>query len=443
MRNFLHYAAYMLERKIVSRLIHWKEHPNHKALLVKGARQVGKTTSIRDFARTHYEHFIEINFEKMPSARHAFDGDLDARTILINLSAMGFGPLVPGKTLIFFDEIQACPAARTAIKFLVEDGRYDYIESGSLLGINYGEVSSFPVGYEHEVQMFPLDFEEFLWASGIGADIISALRESYEQQRPVSSFLHNRIMTCYRQYLVVGGMPEVVTTFLSSSDFSQTLSVQRSIMSGYRNDISKYAGRDKLLAKAVFDAIPGQLSKQNKRFVLAGIEKNTSHRKYGAPTQWLSDAGMAHYCFNMRSFELPFPLNENLRLYKLYMTDTGLLSSMMLRDIQGKVLSGEIDINEGALTENFVACELVCHGHSLNYYDHKSKYELDFILPEDGRITVVEVKSGKEYKRHSSLDIVGRLFNDRIGRRIVLCPGNIERTEDILYLPVYMAMFIS
>ena len=432
----------MLERKICSQLLHWKEHLSHKALLVKGARQVGKTTSIRHFARRHYAHFIEINFEKMPSARRAFDGDLDARTILLNLSAMGFSPLVPGKTLIFFDEIQACPSAHTAIKFLVEDGQYNYIESGSLLGINYGEVSSFPVGYEHEVQMYPLDFEEFLWASGIGTDTVSALRESYGQQRPVPPFLHSQIMTRYRQYLVVGGMPEVVTTFLSATDFSQTLSIQQSIMSGYRNDISKYAGKDKLLAKAVFDAIPAQLSKQDKRFVLAGIEKNASQRKYGTPTQWLSDAGMAHYCFNVRSFELPFPMSENLRLYKLYMTDTGLLSSMMLRGVQGKVLSGEIDINEGALTENFVACELVCHGHSLNYYDHKSKYELDFILTEDNSITIVEVKSGKDYKRHSSLDIVGRLFSERIGRKIVLCPGNIERTEEILYLPVYLAMFI-
>ena len=432
----------MLERKIDSQLLYWKEHLRGKALLVKGARQVGKTTSIRHFARRHYEHFIEINFEKTPSARQAFEGDLDARTVLINLSAMGFSPLVPGKTLIFFDEIQACPNARTAIKFLVEDSQYDYIESGSLLGINYGDVSSFPVGYEHELQMYPLDFEEFLWASGIGAETIEALRESYEEQRQVSSFLHTQIMSRYRQYLIVGGMPEVVTTFLSSDDFSQTLSLQRTIVGGYRNDISKYAGKDKLLAKSVFDAIPGQLSKQDKRFVLASIEKNASQRKYGAPTQWLTDAGLAHYSFNVRSFELPFPMSENLRLYKLYMADTGVLCSMMPRDMQAKVLAGEIDINEGALTENFVACELVSHGHNLNYYDHKSKYELDFILPESDRITIIEVKSGKDYKRHSSLDIVRRLYSDRIVRQIVLCPGNAEQSDGILYLPLYMTMFL-
>lgn len=432
----------MLERKIASQLLHWKEHLSHKALLVKGARQVGKTTSIRHFARSHYEHFIEVNFEKRPTARRAFDGDLDARTILLNLSAMGFSPLVPGKTLIFFDEIQSCPNARTAIKFLVEDGQFDYIESGSLLGLNYADVSSFPVGYEHEVKMFPLDFEEFLWASGIGADAIAVLRECHEGRRPVPAFLHDQVMARYRQYLVVGGMPEVVTAFLSSADFSLTLSHQRAIVGGYRNDISKYAGKDKLLAKSVFDSIPGQLSKQDKRFVLAGIEKNASQRKYGAPTQWLTDAGMALCSFNVRSFELPFPLSESLRLYKLYMVDTGLLCSMMLRGVQARVLAGEVDINEGALTENFVACELASHGNDLYYYDHKSKYELDFLLPEAGRICIVEVKSGKSPKCHASLDIVGRLYAERIGRKVVLCPGNVEQDGGVLYLPIYMAMFL-
>lgn len=432
----------MLKRKIGEKFLYWKEHFRHKALLVNGARQVGKTTSIRHFAQSHYKHLVEINFEKMPTARRAFDADLDARTVLLNLSAMGFGPLVPGQTLIFFDEIQACPNARTAIKFLVEDGQYDYVESGSLLGLSYGEVSSFPVGFEYEVQMFPLDFEEFLWAAGIGGGPISALRASYEERQPVAPFLHSQVMSRYRQYLIVGGMPEVVATFFSSSDFALTLAQQQTIVSGYRNDISKYAGKDKLLAKSVFDAIPGQLSKQDKRFVLADIEKNASQRKYGAPTQWLADAGMAHFSFNVRSFELPFPMSENLRLYKLYMADTGLLSSMMLSGMQADVLAGELDINEGALTENFVACELAGHGHRLNYYDHKSKYELDFLLPAGNHIDIVEVKSGSDFKRHSSLDLVGHLFSERIGRRIVLCPSNVEQADSIAYLPLYMAMFL-
>ena len=433
----------MLKRKIISQLTGWKEESVNKALLIKGARQVGKTTIVRQFARSHYENFIEINFEQMPMAKQAFEGNLDARTILINLSAMGFGPLEPGKTLIFFDEIQSCPKARTAIKFLVEDGQFDYIESGSLLGINYKDVSSYPVGFEHEVDMYPLDFEEFLWACNISEDVVDLLRDCYENHRTVPDFLHQQIMDRYRQYLIVGGMPEVVVTYLDNEDFNKTITNQKDILTGYRNDISKYAGKDKLLVKSVFDAIPGQLSKQDKRFVLAAIEKNASRRKYGAPTQWLVDAGMAYYSFNVGSFELPFPSHENLRLYKIFFVDSGLMCAMMLDNIQGKVLTGDIFVNEGALAENYVAGELTKHGISLNYYDRKSKHELDFVFPEGNKISVIEVKSGKDYMKHTSLDVAQSLFSDRINRRIVMSGNNLKSENGVLYLPFYMSMFIK
>lgn len=433
----------MLKRKIISQLTGWKEESVNKALLIKGARQVGKTTIVRQFARSHYENFIEINFEQMPMAKQAFEGNLDARTILINLSAMGFGPLEPGKTLIFFDEIQSCPKARTAIKFLVEDGQFDYIESGSLLGINYKDVSSYPVGFEHEIDMYPLDFEEFLWACNISEDVVDMLRDCYENHRTVPDFLHQQIMDRYRQYLIVGGMPEVVATYLDNEDFNKTIINQKDILTGYRNDISKYAGKDKLLVKSVFDAIPGQLSKQDKRFVLAAIEKNASRRKYGAPTQWLVDAGMAYYSFNVGSFELPFPSHENLRLYKIFFVDSGLMCAMMLDNIQGKVLTGDIFVNEGALAENYVAGELTKHGISLNYYDRKSKHELDFVFPEGNKISVIEVKSGKDYMKHTSLDVAQSLFSDRINRRIVMSGNNLKSENGVLYLPFYMSMFIK
>ena len=433
----------MLKRKIISQLTGWKEESVNKALLIKGARQVGKTTIVRQFARSHYENFIEINFEQMPMAKQAFEGNLDARTILINLSAMGFGPLEPGKTLIFFDEIQSCPKARTAIKFLVEDGQFDYIESGSLLGINYKDVSSYPVGLEHEIDMYPLDFEEFLWACNISENVVDMLRDCYENHRTVPDFLHQQIMDRYRQYLIVGGMPEVVATYLDNEDFNKTITNQKDILTGYRNDISKYAGKDKLLVKSVFDAIPGQLSKQDKRFVLAAIEKNASRRKYGAPTQWLVDAGMAYYSFNVGSFELPFPSHENLRLYKIFFVDSGLMCAMMLDNIQGKVLTGDIFVNEGALAENYVAGELTKHGISLNYYDRKSKHELDFVFPEGNKISVIEVKSGKDYMKHTSLDVAQSLFSDRINRRIVMSGNNLKSENGVLYLPFYMSMFIK
>lgn len=433
----------MLKRKIINELLYWKRKTTNKALLIKGARQVGKTTIVRQFAKANYKHFIEINFEQMPTAKQAFDGNLDARTILINLSAMGYGPLEPGETLIFFDEIQSCPKARTAIKFLVEDGQYDYIESGSLLGINYKDVSSYSVGFEHELDMYPLDFEEFLWACHIGEDVIGMLEDCYENLRPVPAFLHQQIMERYRQYLIVGGMPEVVATYLANEDFNKTVTNQKDILTGYRNDISKYAGNDKMLVKSVFDAIPGQLSKQDKRFVLAAIEKNASRRKYGAPTQWLVDAGMAYYSFNVGSFELPFPSHENLKLYKLFFVDSGLMCAMMLDKIQVKVLTGDIFVNEGALAENYVAGELAKHGISLNYYDRKSKHELDFVFPEGNKISIIEVKSGKDYKKHSSLDMAQSLFGDRINRRIVMSGNDLEFENGILYLPLYMSMFIK
>lgn len=436
-------CKYMLKRKIINELIEWKEQAAKKALLIKGARQVGKTTVVRQFARTNYKNFVEINFEQMPLAKQAFDGNLDARSILINLSAMGFGPLEPGKTLIFFDEIQSCPKARTAIKFLVEDGQYDYIESGSLLGINYTDVSSYPVGFEHQLEMFPLDFEEFLWACNISDEVVSILKECYENRNGVPDFLHQQMMERYRQYLIVGGMPEVVVTYLANEDFNRTVTTQKDILTGYRNDISKYAGKDKVLVKSVFDAIPGQLSKQDKRFVLASIEKNASQRKYGAPTQWLVDAGMAYYSFNVGSFELPFPSRENLRLYKLFFVDSGLMCAMMLDNIQAKVLSGDIFVNEGALAENYIAGELVKHSVSLNYYDKKSKHELDFVFPEENKISIIEVKSGKDYKKHSSLDMAQTLFADKIYRSIVVSGNNVGFENGILYLPFYMTMFIG
>ncbi len=404
---------------------------------------MGKTTIVRQFAKANYKNFIEVNFEQMPLAKQAFEGNLDARTVLINLSAMGFGPLEPGKTLIFFDEIQSCAKARTAIKFLVEDGQYDYIESGSLLGINYKDVSSYPVGFEHEVDMYPLDFEEFLWACNISEDVVGTLKECYESRRAAPDFLHQRIMERYRQYLLVGGMPEVVATYLANEDFSKTITNQKDILAGYRNDISKYAGKDKLLVKSVFDAIPGQLSKQDKRFVLASIEKNASRRRYGMPTQWLVDAGMAYYSFNVGSFELPFPSHENLRLYKLFFVDTGLMCAEMLDNIQAKVLTGDVFVNEGALAENYVAGELTKHGIPFNYYDRKSKHELDFVFPEDNKISILEVKSGKDYRKHASLDMARRLFEAKINRRMVLSGNNLEFEDGIAYLPFYMSMFIQ
>ena len=432
----------MLKRKVSDDIAKWYQSGCNKALLLTGSRQVGKTTSVRMFAKAHYSHFVEINFVKFPRARQAFDGNLDTKTIVTNLSAMGFGPFVEGETLVFFNEIQECPNARTAIKFLVEEHRYDFIESGSLLGINYKPVTSYPVGYEQELKMYPLDFEEFLWANGVGTDVIDTLRHCYQKEQPVPAFIHDQISKFYRQHLVVGGMPNVVQTFIDNADFGNVLNVQRSILTTYRADITNYAGKDQVLVKRIFDAIPSQLGKQDKRFILASLEKGASMRKYEDPTQWLIDAGIAYYSFNVSDFALPFTATENRRLFKLYMVDTGLLSSLLLKGIQFDVLNGNIGVNEGALTENYIACSLSSKGIPLHYYDKKSRQELDFIIEENNQITIIEVKSGSDYKRHASLDAAIKANPEKIERSIVFSPYNIESQNDVLYLPLYMSQFL-
>ena len=432
----------MLKRKVSDDIAKWYQSGCTKALLLTGSRQVGKTTSVREFAKANYPHFVEINFVKYPRAKQAFDGNLDTKTIVTNLSAMGFGPFVEGKTLVFFDEIQECPNARTAIKFLVEEHRYDFIESGSLLGINYKPVTSYPVGYEQELKMHPLDFEEFLWANGVSTDVIDTLLHCYRKEQPVPPFIHDQMSHFYRQHLVVGGMPNVVQTFIDNADFGNVLNVQRSILTTYRADITNYAGKDQVLVKRIFDAIPSQLGKQDKRFILASLEKGASLRKYEDPTQWLIDAGIAYYSFNTTEFALPFTATENRRLFKLYMVDTGLLSSLLLKGIQFDVLNGNLGVNEGALTENYIACSLSSKGISLHYYDKKSRHELDFIIEENNRITIIEVKSGSDYKRHASLDAALKAFPEKIERAIVFSPYNIERQHDVLYLPLYMSQFL-
>lgn len=427
----------MLKRKIFSELELWKRDFNKKALLLKGARQVGKTTSVREFAKRNYAHFVEINFEKYPTAKHAFDSNLDASTIISQLSIMGFGPFVEHQTLVFFDEIQTCPNARTAIKFLVEDGRFDYIESGSLLGLNYADVSSYPVGFEYGVNMYPMDFEEFIWAKGVSENVIESLKATLRNRQPVSEFMHKQLNRFYREYLIVGGMPEVVYTYLQDVDFAKTLQVQRSIVNSYRDDIAKYAGSEKAKAKLFFDAIPSELSKEKKRFIIADIEQRATAQKYENAAQWLNDAGIVYFSYNTHDLMLPFEQYEKRNMYKVFLLDTGLLCSMWHEPIQWQVLQGDIDINEGALTENYVAAELVKKGYTLHYYDHKSRRELDFLIAKNNKIDIIEVKSGNDYKRHASLDAALQMQDIGIGEAIVFCKFGMEKDGAIQYIPLY------
>ena len=434
----------MLKRKILKELFSWKKNKNKSALLLSGARQVGKTFIVREFAKS-YKRFVEINFEKDPFFKSAFrTGSLSADTIIRNITALSnVGELIQGDTLIFFDEIQSCPEARTAIKFLVEDGRYDYIESGSLLGINYREVSSYPVGFEEKIEMFPLDFEEFLWARNVSEDLINQLRNCFDNILEVDSFIHSQVMKYFREYLVVGGMPAVVSMFVNDSDLTKTLIEQKKIVTSYQYDIAKYAKRPALV-RGMFDAIPEQLNDRSKRFIYSKIDQNGNERKYGDIVDWLFDAGIAYPCYNISALEYPLAFRERHNMFKLYLLDTGLLAFLSKRRIQHELLFGDAGINEGSIMENAIAGMLVKNGIKLNYYDRKSRMEIDFVYEDGNKISLIEVKSGRDYKRHASLDNASLIFGNNINKKIILYTGNIFTDDDsAIYMPFYFGMFIG
>jgi predicted AAA+ superfamily ATPase len=430
-----------LKRSITNELEEWYETPSHKALLVTGARQVGKTFAIREFAREHYESVLEINFAETPSARAIFEGDLDADTLIANLTAFSHVPLERGRSLVFLDEIQECPRARAAIKFLVDDGRFDYIESGSLLGVLFRDVPSLPVGYEQVMRMYPLDLGEFLDACGVQPETLSLLEGCFREGREVPRAVHERVMRLTRIYLAVGGMPAAVDRFVQTSDLAQVLGVQRDILELYRLDVAKYAS-NKPHVRSIFDAIPAELGKANKRFKLRSLAPSARMERYESDFMWLVDAGVTLPCYNVRAPEAPLALNEQRNLFKLYLCDVGLLGATLEIPVQFELVSGDAGVNRGSILENYVAQELASHGYSLRYFD-KSRYgEVDFVLPTRGPALPLEVKSGNDYHRHRALDNVLAVGEWSIDRSYVLCPGNVESTEKITYLPWYMTMFL-
>ena len=285
--------------------------------------------------------------------------------------------LIPGKTLIFFDEIQECPDARTAIKFLVEDGRFDYIESGSLLGVNSGETYSYPVGFEEIHRMFPMDLEEFALANGIPEDVLDHVRSSFEERKPVSSGVHEAMCRLFRLYVLTGGMPAVVQEFVSSHDIQKVVSQQRDILSLYRLDIAKYAGRDKTKVQDIFDSIPSQLDDKNRRFMLASINKAARYARYEDSFVWLRDAGVALPCYNVSAPSIPLRLNEQRTLFKLFMADTGLLCAAGMDGIQFSILNGDLSINMGSILENVFAQIFAANGFKLWYFNKQKYGELD------------------------------------------------------------------
>lgn len=372
----------MLKRKIVDSLNRWKNNKHKKACCILGARQIGKSTSIREFGKQNYQQVIEINFIEDPKATTIFEGKLNERTLLENITAYTQKTIVRQNTLLILDEIQECPNARTAIKFLVEGGTIDIAETGSLLGVRYKEVRSYPVGFEKIINMYPLDFEEFLWAVGVPLETIDVLRTCYEKRMAPTSAIHETMMQLFFSYMIVGGMPEVVQDYINHYDLARVKMLQTDIIQLYRQDISKYAqGNEKIKIKDIFDSIPSQLDQKNRRFKLSKLDKNGRMNRYENAFLWLQEAGVALACLNTKAPVYPLKLNTKRNLFKLYLNDTGLLCSM-LGNIQFELLQGNTSINQGSILENMFAQCFASKNRSLYYYDSKT-IELDFLLEED------------------------------------------------------------
>lgn len=431
----------MLKRKIMGELERWRAGEHRQCLVIKGARQVGKTFIVDQFAARNYECYIKVNFVEQPSLTAAFDGDLDADTILKNMSVrLPRVSVLPGRTLLFLDEIQECPRARAALKFLSGDDRLDVIASGSLLGIQYKQVPSFPVGYTEQLQMYSLDFEEFLWARGIGEDIISDLRGCFTNRTKVPPMIHDRMMELFREYIVVGGMPHVVDCFVRDQDFAEVRRLQRAILSDYEDDIAKYAeGNEKAKARACFLSIPRHLSKDYKKFQYSLVAPRGTAEKYAGSLQWLYDAGMINFCYNLSRPELPFEGSVMEDAFKVYMQDTGLLMGMLEEGAQKDIIDGDLGIYKGAVYENIIADALTKNGRRLYYFEYRSKLEMDFFIRYKGMLAAVEVKSAENTKAKSMRSLID---NWQVPHGIKLSSRNVGGTETVDSYPLYMAMFL-
>ena len=431
----------MIERKVEQRLERFRQED--KALLITGARQVGKTFIIREFGKQAYQSFIEINFLEDKTAASLFENARDSRDLLLRLSAIADKPLIPGQTLIFFDEVQECPEIVTAIKFLVEEGSYRYILSGSLLGVDLKDIRSVPVGYMDIVQMYPLDFEEFALANRVSPNVIDALREAFEEKRPVDAVVHERMMALFRLYLIVGGMPAAVMKYLETNNLRDVIGEQQAIIALYKKDIARYDPEEKLYLEDIFDLIPSELNSKNKRFILKNLNENFKFSRYSNSFLWLKDAGVALPTFCVAEPTVPLRLSKSSNLFKLFLSDVGLLASMYMDHIQVKILNGEKSINFGAVYENAAAQELKAHGFDLYYFNSKKQGELDFLIERNGHVLPIEIKSGKDYTKHAALSNVLANEDYDIPEAYVFQNDNVSQTGKITYYPIYMLMFVE
>lgn len=432
----------MLKRKMYHTLLEWKSSKSRECLLVKGARQVGKTFIIEQFGRNNYESYIYLNFYKNPEYKEIFEGSLDAveiyKKISLYLNNVRFSE---NSTLIFLDEIQDCPNARTALKFLAIDNRYDVIASGSLLGIHYKEIASIPVGYEKTVEMYSLDFEEFLWAVEKSGQAIAALKEYFDKKEKVGIGIHEQFMNLLREYLVVGGMPEAVNTFLKTNNYQEVFSVQKKILDSYKDDIQHYASSHKRQKISdCYNSIPRQLAKEYTKFRYKAVSKEGSARRYENCLNWLVDAGMIKMCVNVSTPLFPLVAYEKSEQFKVYVTDIGLLTSLYGYETQVALLKDTLTgPAKGGIYENLVFDMLIKRGFSLNYFKNDSNtQEIEFLYQTDGNVIPIEVKS----KNGATLSLNNFIKNYEPPFAYKLISGNLGVSDTKITLPLYMTMFI-
>ena len=437
----------MLKRKIETVLKTWKDTEGHKPLIIKGCRQCGKTFSVRQFARENYAHAIYLNFYENKGYSSVFSGSLEVDHLTMLISAL-LGPgaiFEAGKTVLILDEIQECPEARTALKFFAMDGRYDVIGTGSLLGVRgYGKrPTSIPVGYEQIEEMYPIDFEEFLWANGINEPTIGYLRECLNNEKPVSEALHGRLRQLLLQYAVVEGMPAIVQTFVNTHQMNTVLQMQRGILSDYEEDMVKYADdKDKPHIRECFQSIPRQLSKENKKFQYSVVQKGATSSKFAGSLQWIEDAGIIRRCYNLTLPELPLDGNAIQDIFKVYMVDSGLLIAMLEDGTQFDVLQGNLYGYKGAIFENLAADILTKMGRKLYYFHKDSGMEIDFVMRYAGQSTLLKVKSTTGNTK-STKTVLNHPEKYHVGGAIKLGDYNVGRTGNILTLPFYMAFLLT
>lgn len=433
----------MLQRKIYKRIESFYQNKPCKALMIVGARQVGKSFIVEEYSKAHYESFIKLDFIENPDYISVFSKAENAEDILLRLSALFGDRMIPGRTMIFFDEVQECRELITQIKYLVQDGTYDYILSGSLLGTVFRDIVSAPVGYMDIVRMYPLDFEEFAIANGVGSRVIDALRASFEGKKPVDAYIHERMMQLFDLYLIVGGMPAAVTAYLETKNLRRVADEQNAILRLYRRDISKYDQQDKLYLNEIFDLIPSELNAKNKRFILKSLHEKARFDKYYDSFLWLKNAGVALPVNVVEEPKAPLLLSKSRNLFKLFSNDVGLLAAQYGGEIQLQILRHETAINFGAIYENAAAQELAAHGYTLYYFNSKKQGELDFVIEEGKEIFAIEIKSGKDYYRHNAMDNVLGQADYGVREGYVFCNGNLETAGRVTYLPIYMLMFLQ